>query len=109
MSKKLYDYDEIMEYLNAGKAMDQSIQKLAKDIQALTTKTQECEGAFHGKGNGSISQAYKSLYSAIGSTNMEDGSGSGMWKNVSFSATLCNMCYTNAVKQKANDEGEGNI
>lgn len=105
MGEKLYNYDVIMDYLNTGKTMEASIQKLASDIRKLTQKVQECENTFHGKGSGSISQAYKTLYSAIGSTNSEDGSGYGMWKNVSFSAALCNLCYTNAYNQKKQDEG----
>ncbi len=111
--KKLYDYDEIMDYLNTGKAMDQAIQRLATDIKDLTTKVEECEEAFHGKGAKSIYKAYQALYSAIGSSRIEaipghgpENCGTGMWKNVSFAAGVCNTCYTNAERQKQNDEGD---
>ena len=111
--KKLYDYDEVMDYLNTGKAMDQAIQQLATDIKSLTAKVEECEEAFHGKGNKSIAKAYQALYNAIGSSKMEAVSGmgatnigSGMWKNVTFAVGVCNTCYTNAERQKQNDEGD---
>lgn len=111
MAKKLYDYDDVMNYLQSGQLMDNSIQELALNIKLLTEKVQKCENIFHGMGNKSIAKSYQAIYNAIGCSSMTNNDdlgeqGCGMWKNLATAVKLCNLCYQNAEKQKVIDIDE---
>ena len=99
MSKKQYDYDEVVKFTNTNGELDQALIKLQDDLKQLRVKINECEPLYHGKGSSSqVYKQYQSLYANIGNPNQ------GLWNQVQGAAELQDAMYTNALSDKNKDE-----